>query len=245
MFRFPILPLTVIFSVLYAVVSAEEPASAPEMGRFRLPPPDSAATFYPALGTFDIPMPSPLRLRLPDPPPADSEQAYRDSVIAAFPEYWAQVREASGMDEDFNWRGIIAPRGARLATHWMENKIGFRPDGKVELNLAGIAWSLLQAWKERAAARERAERFQRTAEGLIGLATDLEQSQGKNRLAVSFVVARLGFMAKRVSEGKLPPRPERARIASELTAWADNPEFANTALGPRLAQLCSLYVDYH
>jgi hypothetical protein len=189
-------------------------------------------------------MPSPLRLRLPDPPAADSDQAHRDSLIAAFPEYWAQVREASGMDREFAWRGLGEPRGLRLATHRIENKIMARPDGSVMLNLAGIGWSLVQAWKEWAAKRERAEHFQRTAEGLIGLAQDLEQAQGKNRLAVSFVVARLGFMAKRVSESNLPPRPERARIASELQAWAENPEFASTALGPRLAELCSLYVDY-
>jgi hypothetical protein len=245
-FPYPPLPATLFtMFALCAVVSADEPASAPEWGRFRLAPADTAAPLSPALGTFDVPMPSPLRLRLPDPPPPDSDQAHRDSVIAAFPEYWAQVRAASGMDEEFNWRGLGEPHGARLATHWMENKIVTRPDGSISLNLAGIGWSLIQAWKAKVAEQERAELFQRTARGLIGLATDLEQGQGKNRVGVSFVVARLGFMAKRVAEGKLPPRPERARIASELKAWGENPEFAATALAPRLAELCSLYVDYH
>jgi hypothetical protein len=250
MSRFPYLPLPVTLFTMFTLntvvfVSAEEPVSAPEWGRFRLAPPDTAAPLSPALGTFDLPRPSPLGLRLPDPPPPDSDQAHRDSVIAAFPEYWAKVRAASGMDEELNWRGIGEPRGARLATHWMENAIGTGPDGALTLNLAGIGWSLARAWKARAAERERAERFQRTAEGLIGLAGDLERSQGKNRVAVSFIVARLGFMAKRVGEGNLPPRPERDRIASELKAWAGNPEFASTALSPRLAELCSLYVDYH
>ena len=230
---------------LLANLAAEEPSYAPDLGRSRLPTPDTAALLSPALGTFSLPMPSPLRLRLPDPPPADSEQAHRDSVIAAFPEYWAQVREASGMDDELNRRGIGAPRGARLATHWMEGLLWVRPDGSVMPDLAGMGRMAYRAWKARAAERERAERFRRTAEGLIGLAMDLEQGQGKNRLAVSFVVARLGVMAKGVSGDKVPPRPDRARIATELQAWIENPEFAATALAPRLAELCSLYVDYH
>ena len=230
---------------LFAAVFADERSNDPLPDRFRIPSPDTAAFLSPALGSFDLPMPSPLGLRLPDPPPPDSEQAYRDSVIAAFPEYWARVRAASGMDREFAWRGLGEPRGMRLATHWMEGKLLFRPDGTVFLDLAGIGWSLAQAWKARAAEKARADRFQRTANGLIGLAQDLEQGQGKNRVAVSFIVARLDFMSKRVGEGKLPPRPERDRIASELKAWAGNPEFSDTPLAPRLAQLCSLYVDYH
>lgn len=242
--RFPI-PLILFLFALSAAASADEPVTGSDLGTFRLTPPDSAAPLSPALGTFAIPMPSPLRLRLPDPPAPDSDQAHRDSVFAAFPEYWAKVREASGMDKELNRLGIGAPRGMRLATHGMENAIGTRPDGSVTLNLAGIGWALARAWKARAAESERADRFRRTAEGLMGLAGDLERSHGKNRLAVSFIVARLGFMAERVGEGNLPPRPDRDRMASELRAWSENPEFAATALGPRLAELCSLYVDYH
>ena len=116
-------------------------------------------------------------------------------------------------------------------------------DGKfTATNILGVANAIFQAWKANEARKAQERGFQLKVFGLIGLAQKMKKDQGTSPV-VSIVLAKLDFMGKKI-KGKLPIRPDRKLFTENLKAWAVNPVFDTTQLGPGLIEVCRLYEEY-
>lgn len=209
--------------------------------RFEVEPPEQDSQVVPP----SIPLVSPAtpphsRLDLPPLSPSLLSFTLLDTLETGkqpfdFSEYWAQVEKENGID-DLRRRMGMAGVNSNVPSALPE---GTRSSG---LNLMGAGVLLYQAWKahEDKAARER--RFRLKVGGLIDLANRLEDRKGASP-GINLIVAKLDFMGKRVT-GKLPNRPERRRFTENLKAWAVNPVFDSTGLGPALMEVCRLYEEY-
>jgi hypothetical protein len=180
--------------------------------------------------------------RLESPTPAPSLFSFpaldtlgKDPKAFDFQEYWAQVEKENGID-DLRRRVGMLSTDSRVPSAVPEGQ------GLSSLNLLGSGVLLYRAWKahDEKAARER--RFQMRVGGLIDLASRFEDRQGAAP-GISIIVAKLDFMGKRVA-GSLPNRQERRMFTENLKAWAVNPVFDTTALGPALMEVCRLYEEY-
>jgi hypothetical protein len=158
----------------------------------------------------------------------------RQKVFADFPDYWAQLEKENGIDELRGQLGMT-PRAQQFA-----NMISY--NGMVTTNLLGAGNAIFQAWKANEARVARERSFQTKVSGLIGLAQQMQKT-GESSPGISIVVAKLTFMGKKVA-GKLPRHPDRKIFTENLKAWAVNPVFDTTQLGPGLIELCRLYEDY-
>ncbi|GEM_PF-3313047 len=115
-------------------------------------------------------------------------------------------------------------------------------DGVVTTNILGVGVSIFNAWKANEARLAKERGFQLKVFGLIGLAQQMEKEHGSSP-GISIVVAKLDFMGKKV-KGRLPQRPDRKYFTENLKAWAVNPVFDTTQLGPGLIEVCRLYEEF-
>jgi hypothetical protein len=182
----------------------------------------------------------PSRLESPAPAPSlftflplDSQGA----VLKAFDfkGYWAQVEKENGIDDLRRRMGMITS-DSRVPSAVPEGH------GFSGLNLLGGGVLLFQAWKAYDDKATWERRFQLRISGLIDLASRFEDRQGAAP-GVSLIVAKLDFMGRRAA-GRLPNRQERRMFTENLKAWAANPVFDSTGLGPALMEVCRLYEEY-
>jgi hypothetical protein len=114
--------------------------------------------------------------------------------------------------------------------------------GTLGLNVIRIGNAIVLAWKENEGRQTKERGFQLKIIGLIGLAQKMEKERGTSP-GISIVLAKLDFMGKKV-KAKLSPRPDRKLFTDNLKAWAVNPVFDTTQLGPGLIEVCRLYEEY-
>jgi hypothetical protein len=152
-----------------------------------------------------------------------------------FSEYWSRVERENGIDDLRMQLGMLQAY-SKLPISIPEGARASRAD------LLGPALLLYRTWKTHEEDLERERRFRLKVDGLIDLAYRLEGRKGASP-AVSIIVAKLDFMGKRMA-GKLPSRPDRRRFTETLKAWAVNPVFDSTGLGPALMEVCRLYEEH-
>lgn len=159
-------------------------------------------------------------------------------TIRDFPKYWAQWEAHEGLDDLRQQLGMPTTSGASMGIRLPGL---YAANGKLGLNVAWIGSSLWQAWHKMALEREKQNAFEAKVNGLMGYAQDLGTRKNSGP-AISLIVARLDFMKKKVA-GKLPTRSERLAFTEPLKAWAVNPVFDSTLLGPSLLNICGLYEE--
>ena len=204
-----------------------------------LPPPATAPHNF-AAPTLHNPLADQLPLSLTimsvyQPPESLGVEA---KAVAGFPVFWAKVEKENGIDELRAQLGMgrIDPKGI-----W-KSPMGATVDGQVYLDFFSIGSSVYNAWRLREESKAKEDRFQAQVQGLMGLTRELSLRKGDSP-AISVILAKLDFMGKRV-KGELPKRYDRKIFTENLKAWAVNPLFDSTALGPRLIELCRAYEEY-
>jgi hypothetical protein len=160
-------------------------------------------------------------------------------AVAGFPGYWVQVEQAYGIDALRSQLGMNRYGGDKSGS-WMVPIV--TSDGMVYVNFLGLGSGLYNAWKSAENERTRQERFQSQVRGLMGMTREIQGRKGDSP-AISIILAKLDFMGKRV-KGGLPRRYDREIFTESLKAWAVNPVFDSTNLGPKLMELCRAYEEF-
>lgn len=171
-------------------------------------------------------------------PLPDSMDA-QQKAIAGFPEFWARVEKENGIDALRRQLGM--PMSGGTAANW-KAPLAVSGDGLLSLDFLSLGSSVLDAWRTHAEADKKEARFQSQVQSLMELTRELSERKGGSP-AISLIQAKLDFMGKRV-KGELPKVYDRRIFTENLKAWAVNPLFDSTGLGPRLAELCRIYEEY-
>lgn len=209
-----------------------KPATADSLGN--APPIFISPQETPRFGSVAVPSLSLALLRVyPLPDSLDP----MEKAIAGFPEFWAKLEKENDIDD---LRAQLGMGRGQWYAHIPITSSG----GQLNVNLLGAGMSLYGLWRDHRDAKTREERLLGKINGLIAYTRELRQRDRKSEApALEIILAKLHFMGERVGSS-LPKRYDRKVFTENLKAWAVNPAFDTTLLGPGLMELCRVYEDW-